>query len=267
VIAAVLASALALAAPAADRFDGARALQDVRMQVALGPRPAGSAASQELARRIVARIPKGHFQAVPGGLRNVVGRIPGRDRKRTVIVGAHYDTKDLPGFVGANDGASGVAVLLELARTIRPRTVRPNVVLLFFDGEEKPRADGDFLEEGVRGSRAAVRLFKRRWPVVVVDMVGDRTLSIPREAGSDARLWRRIRSAAVRVGATSAFPAQTAPVVLDDHTPFQQAGFPAVDIIDFTFPCWHLACDDLGAVSARSLDRVGETLAAFLRAS
>src|SRR5215212_1152705 len=117
---------------------------------------------------------------------------------RTVGLGAHYDTKDLPGFVGANDGASGVAVLLELARTIRPRSVRPNVVLLFFDGEEKPRADGDFLDEGVRGSRAAVRLFKRRWPVVVVDMVGDRALAIPREASSDVRLWARIRSAAGR---------------------------------------------------------------------
>src|SRR4051812_13873458 len=101
-------------------------MQDVRMQVALGPRPAGSAAARELARRIAARIPNAHLQPVSGGLRNVVGRIPGRDAGRTVILGAHYDTKNAPGFVGANDGASGVAVLLELARAIAPKTVRPN---------------------------------------------------------------------------------------------------------------------------------------------
>lgn len=266
-VAAVLASALALAVPAPDRFDGGRALQDVRMQVALGARPAGSPASRELAGRIARRVPRAHFQALPVGLRNVVGRIQGRDPSRTVILGAHYDTKDLPGFVGANDGGSGVAVLLELARVIRPRSVRPNVVLLFFDGEEKPREEGDFLTEGVRGSRAAVRLFKRRWPVVVVDMVGDRSLSIPREAESNAALWRRLRAAAVRAGAGAAFPPQTRGAVYDDHTPFARAGFPAVDVIDFTFPCWHMLCDDLSAVSATSLDRVGETLVAFLRAS
>ncbi|MFL5946092.1 MAG: M28 family metallopeptidase [Gaiellaceae bacterium] len=266
-VAAVFASALALAAPAVDRFDEGRAMQDLRMQVALGPRPAGSAASRELARRIAARVPHAHFQPVFGGLRNVIGRIPGRDPRRTVILGAHYDTKNVRGFVGANDAASGVAVLLEVARAIRPKTVRPNIVLLFFDGEEKPSDDGDFLTEGVRGSRAAVRLFRRRWPVVVVDMVGDRSLAIPREANSDPALWSRIRSAALRVGAGSAFPAQTGTVVLDDHTPFQRAGFPAVDIIDFTFPCWHLTCDDLGAVAPRSLNQVGETLVSFLRAS
>ena len=82
---------------------------------------------------------------MPGGLRNVVGFVPGRDPSRTVVVGAHYDTKDLPGFVGANDGAGGTALVVELARTVKPRELRPSVVFILFDGEESPRTQpGDF---------------------------------------------------------------------------------------------------------------------------
>jgi Zn-dependent M28 family amino/carboxypeptidase len=251
---------------APNRFDGRRALEFVRMQVAYGPRPAGSAASRRLAERIRRLVPLGQFQPVPGGLRNVVGRIPGRDPSRTVILGAHYDTEDLPRFLGANDGGSGVAVLLELARRIKPRSLGPTVVLLFFDGEEAP-GDSDFARTGMRGSRQAVKLFKQRWPVVVLDMVGDRSLSIPREPNSDPDLWALIRGAAQRVGAGRVFPAQAGPAILDDHIPFKQAGFPAVDLIDFSFPCWHRLCDNMSAVSARSLDLVGETVFEYLRSS
>ena len=125
--------------PKVDRFDSNRAYTWVRRQVALGPRPAGSAASRRLAVQLRAALPRGSFQAVPGGLRNVIGRVPGRQPGRTVIVGAHYDTKDLPGFVGANDGASGVAVVLELARIVRAHPVRPTIVFVLFDGEERAR--------------------------------------------------------------------------------------------------------------------------------
>ena len=79
----------------------------MRRQVALGPRPAGSRASRVLAGRIRRKLPRGRFQAVPGGLRNVIGSVPGRTGRQPVVIGAHYDTKDLPGFVGANDGAVG----------------------------------------------------------------------------------------------------------------------------------------------------------------
>ncbi len=93
-----------------------------RIQVGYGPRPAGSAASRALGPSGCARaLPHGRFQAVPGGLRNVIARVPGRDRRDVVVIGAHYDTKDIPGFLGANDGAAGTAVVLELARHLRPR--------------------------------------------------------------------------------------------------------------------------------------------------
>jgi glutaminyl-peptide cyclotransferase len=197
----------------------------------------------------------------------VIGTVRGRDARRTVVVGAHYDTKDLPGFVGANDGASGTAVVLQLARTIRARELRPTVVFIFFDGEEVPRdaPSDDFLAHGVRGSRVAARTFRNAESMILLDMVGDRSLAIPRESGSNARLWTKLRAAARRRGKLYAFPPRVGPQILDDHVPFQRAGVPAVDVIDFDFPCWHRPCDNLSAVSARSLDAVGETVLELLR--
>ncbi|MDP9491534.1 MAG: M28 family metallopeptidase, partial [Actinomycetota bacterium] len=135
-----------------DRFDERAAFELLREQVRLGPRPAGSPASRKLAERLRRLLPRGRFQAVPGGLRNVIGVVPGRNPARTVVVGAHYDTKDIPGFVGANDGASGTATVVELARSIRPRQLRPTVVFILFDGEEAPRGvpDEEFEKHGLR---------------------------------------------------------------------------------------------------------------------
>ena len=246
-----------------DRFDSKRAFAFLRWQVELGPRPAGSVASRTLAARLVRLLPGARYQAVPGGLRNVVYTVRGHDPKRYVVVGAHYDTKDYPGFVGANDGASGTAVVYELARALRPRTVRPTVVFVFFDGEEAPD-DSSFEQNGMRGSRVAAQAYKRAQAMVLLDMIGDRNLGIPREQGSSDRLFARVRASASRVGAGRVFAGQTG-TILDDHVPFARAGVPSVDLIDFTFPCWHKACDDLSAVSANSLDVLGETVADVLR--
>ena len=246
-----------------DRFDSKRAFAFLRWQVELGPRPAGSAASRALAARLVKLLPGARYQAVPGGLRNVVYTVRGRDPKRFVVVGAHYDTKDYPGFVGANDGASGVAVVYELARALRPRTVRPTVVFVFFDGEESPD-DSNFEANGMRGSRVAAGAFRRAQAMILLDMIGDRDLAIPREQGSDERLFARVRASASRLGAARVFAGNTG-TILDDHVPFARAGVPSVDVIDFSFPCWHKPCDDLTAVSAASLDVAGETLADVLR--
>jgi len=253
--------------PTKDSFDAARAWRTLEYQVELGERPAGSPASRKLARYLERRVPNGRFQPVPGGLRNVVGKVPGRERDRIVLVGAHYDTKDIPGFVGANDGASGTAVTLHLAREIEPRTIRPTLLFVFFDGEESPRgaADHEFEEKGLRGSKVAARRFAG--PVdrmVLLDFVGDKDLSIPRESFSSRGLWSRLRAAADRAGTPETFPEGTAGGVLDDHIPFLQRGVPAIDLIDFDFDCWHRTCDDLSAVSEESLDRVGETVMELL---
>ena len=249
------------------QFDSARAWKLLEHQVELGERPAGSEASRKLARYLKRRLPNGRYQSVPGGLRNVVGKVPGRDDDRVVLVGAHYDTKDIPGFVGANDGASGTAVALRLAREIEPRTIRPTLLFVFFDGEESPRgaADNEFEEKGLRGSKVAARRLAHKVDrMVLLDFVGDKDLSIPRESNSSIRLWGKLRAAADRAGGVGTFPDTTAGGVLDDHIPFIDRGVPAIDLIDFDFPCWHRTCDDIDAVSEDSLDSVGETMRELL---
>ena len=255
------------AAQRADRFDSGRAWGLLKYQVALGPRPAGSPTSRKLAALIKRRLPNGRYQRVPGGLRNVVGRVPGREPGRVVLVGAHYDTKDIKGFVGANDGASGTAVALRLAREIKPRTVKPTLLFVFFDGEESPRGAGDheFEEKGLRGSKVAARRYAGSVDrMILLDFVGDRDLSIPREEHSDPALWAQLRDAAERAGASGTFPDEVSGGVLDDHIPFIERGVPAIDLIDFDFPCWHRRCDDRSAVSERILDRSGETMRVLL---
>jgi hypothetical protein len=263
----LLGAARADGAPRPNRFDERAAWAFLKRQVELGPRPAGSTASKRLAAILRASTPRGRYQAVPGGLRNVVATVPGRNPRRVVVVGAHYDTKDLPGFVGANDGASGTAVVRQLARTIKPRQLRPTLVFVFFDGEESPRdaPDHEFERYGLRGSKVAARAFRNAEAAIVLDFVGDKDLAIPREQFSDVRLWRKLREAARATGHAAAFPARTQSAVLDDHVPFRRAGVPAIDLIDFDFPCWHRPCDDLGAVSQRSLNAVGETVFELLR--
>ena len=255
------------AASVPDRFDSARAWRTLEHQVEMGPRPAGSRTSRKLAKMLRNAIPKGRYQSVPDGLRNVIGRVPGKDPKRLVVVGAHYDTKDIPNFVGAVDGASGTAVVTQLARTIKPRTARSNLVFIFFDGEETPRGtpDRQFKAKGLRGSKVAARRYASQVDaMVLLDFVGDRDLSIPREQYSDDTLWLNLRAAAERAGAEAAFPNEVSGGILDDHIPFIERGVPAIDLIDFDFPCWHRRCDDLSAVSERSLDVTGEAVYRFV---
>jgi glutaminyl-peptide cyclotransferase len=250
--------------PTVDRFDSAAAWRLLEAQVELGPRPAGSPASRQLAERLRRMLPEGRFQAVPGGLRNVIGTVRGRE-PGYIVVGAHYDTKDIDGFVGANDGASGTAVVTELARTVK----RPKHTIHFvlFDGEESPRgaADAEFVEEGLRGSKVASRRFRRARAMVLLDFVGDRRLRIPREDLSDLRLWARLRAAARKVGVGRTFPDKSRSKIGDDHLPFLKVGVPSIDLIDFDRSCWHRTCDDLSAVSERSLDASGETVLELIR--
>src|SRR4051812_22612248 len=120
-------------------FDGGRAWAELRREVEMGPRPAGSATLRRLAVRLRAALPNGRFEPLGPqhpGLRNVVGSLPGA--KPALAVAAHYDTKLLPGFVGANDGAGGTAAVVELARVLsgsRPAGA-PEIRFVLFDGEE-----------------------------------------------------------------------------------------------------------------------------------
>ena len=253
---------------AVDRFDSNRAWRLVRQQVAYGQRPAGSPQLRRLAVRLRRLLPNGRFEPLPGepGLRNVVGTLPGR--RPGIVVGAHYDTLVEPeGFVGANNGAAGTAVVIEAARALaaakRPRGAR-EVRFVLFDGEEPaaglPEESDDFYHTGLRGSRAYVAEHPGRTAaMVLLDYVGNKGLRLPREGSSTLSLWTRLRAAARRVGAERVFPPEVGVTITDDHTPFLRAGVPAVDLIDWTYP-GHDLRDGLDRLSRRSLDAVGETV-------
>jgi glutaminyl-peptide cyclotransferase len=257
----------AAAALKTDRFDRDRAFADLRYQVELGPRPAGSEPSRQLAEWLKDRLPRGRLEPLPGGLQNVVGSIPGRGKP--ILVAAHYDTKDIPGFVGANDGAAGTAAVLEIARVLRTGDRpdgAPALRFLLFDGEEATDDSRPFTATGLRGSKAYAKRHRGELrSLILLDFVAGKDMRILREASSDPGLWRRLRRAASRVGAASAFPPGSGSAVTDDHTPFLAQGVPAIDLIQWPYACWHKPCDDMSAVSERSLDQTGETVVELVR--
>ncbi len=254
--------------PAPPRFDANRAWHLVELQLASGQRPAGSPQLRRLAVKLRALLPSGHFEPLPGEprLRNVVGTLPGR--KPGIVVGAHYDTLASPrGFVGANNGAAGSAIVIEAARALRQMHAGPDareVRFVLFDGEEPakvlPEEAADFYHEGLRGSRAYVAGNPGRTSdMILLDYVGNRGLFLPREGTSTKALWSRLLVAAREAGAEPFFSSEEGASIEDDHTPFLRAGVPAVDLIDWRYP-GHSLADGLDKLSRRSLDAVGETV-------
>ncbi|HEY8815890.1 MAG TPA: M28 family metallopeptidase [Candidatus Dormibacteraeota bacterium] len=248
-------------------FDANRAWRLVELQLAAG-RPAGSPQLRRLARTLRTLLPAGGFEPLPGepGLRNVVGTLPGK--KPGIVIGAHYDTLASPrGFVGANNGAAGSAIVIEAARALRRMHPGPGareVRFVLFDGEEPakvlPEETADFYHEGLRGSRAYVADNPGRTnDMILLDYVGNRGLFLPREGTSTEALWSRLLAAAREAGAEPFFSGEEGPAIEDDHTPFLRSGVPAVDLIDWRYP-GHTLADGLDKLSRRSLDAVGETV-------
>jgi hypothetical protein len=267
------AAATAAAAKPTDRFDVARAWRLTRHQVALGQRPAGSPQLRRLARTLRAALPHGRFEPIPGekGLRNVVGVLPGK--RPGLVIGAHYDTLVKPkGFVGANNGAAGTAIVVEAARALgrlpRPAGAR-EIRFVLFDGEEPeaglPEDSADFYNTGLRGSRAYVEANPTRTSaMVLLDYVANKGLQLPREGSSDPGLWANLRSAARAAGVLSYFPDADGVTIIDDHTPFLRSGVPAIDLIDWNYE-GHDLTDGIDKLSKKSMDAVGETVVELAR--
>jgi glutaminyl-peptide cyclotransferase len=253
-------------------FDAPAAFRLIRAQVAVGQRPAGSRQLRRLAVRLRRRMPRGRFEAIAHEprLRNVVAVVKGT--RPALVIGAHYDTLVKPrGFVGANNGAAGSAIVVELARAAaraqRPAGA-PELDFVLFDGEEPaqglPEEHADFYHSGLRGSRAYVARHKRRvGAMVLLDYVAGKGLRLPREASSTADLWAQVRAAALAVGAGRYFPDDTGVGIIDDHTPFLNQGIQAVDMIDWSYP-GHSLKDSMKLLSVASVDAVGETLTRFI---
>jgi glutaminyl-peptide cyclotransferase len=253
----------------AQRFDADRAFGLIGLQVELGPRPAGSPASRELAEELRGALPDGAFERVPGGLTNVVGTLPGSDP--AIVIGAHYDTEaTIPGHVGANDGAAGTAAVVELAGALERELPAEHreVRFVLFDGEEEPVgcSGAQLASCGQRGSRAYVAAHPGEvGEMILLDYIANAGLRIPQETNSDSALWKRLRSAAAEVGADSYFPAGAAETwVIDDHIPFLLTGVPSIDLIDFEYKYADTAEDTPDKLDPQALDAVGETVAALV---
>jgi hypothetical protein len=273
--------ALAQAATPVVRFDSDRAWEHLRQLVAIGPRPAGTPAIErsrayiktQLASLGIAVTEQAWDDQTPLGpvhMVNLIATIPGASKDRLVIAG-HYDTKRFREFrfVGANDGGSSAAFLIEFARVLKARRNALTMELLFLDGEE---AVVDWTgRDHTYGSRHYVAAARQNGSLptlkamILVDMIGDRDLQIKRDLNSTGWLTDIIWNAARQQRQTAVFQPATTQIE-DDHLEFTAARVPAVDIIDLEYDAWHTPADTLDNVSAGSLQTVGDVLLASLPA-
>jgi glutaminyl-peptide cyclotransferase len=261
------------------RFDSNRAWEDLRQLVAIGPRPSGSPAIEQTRKYITGQLAAAGVSVTeqawddetPLGkthMVNLIATIPGA-RKERIVFSGHYDTKLFRQFrfVGASDGGSSAAFLIELARVLKARRNPWTIELLFLDGEEAVvEWQGN---DHTYGSRHYVEIAKQNGSLaslkanVLIDMIGDRDLRIKRDTNSTAWLTEIVWEAARREKLDAYFVPETTKIE-DDHIPFLTAGVPSVDIIDLEYEPWHTAHDTLDAVSARSLQVVGDVVVAAL---
>jgi Zn-dependent M28 family amino/carboxypeptidase len=261
-------------------FDGKRALKDIETLCSYGERPVGSAALTKAGDYIIETLQKNGWQveeqrfAYQGqNLRNIIGK---KGSGPLVILGTHYDTRPLADrdphdrslpVMGANDGGSGTAVLLELARVLRPAaTDQAEIWLVFFDGEDRGEIDGWPWCVGSTEFAARMMAGAYRMPeyVLVVDMVGDTEQAIYYEWSSTLWLMEKVWGIAAELGYGAHFIPEYRYRIIDDHAPFLNRGITAAVMIDFDYPYWHTRYDTVDKISVDSLQRVGHVLQTLL---
>ncbi|MFW6096537.1 MAG: M28 family peptidase [Chloroflexota bacterium] len=262
-------------------FSGERAFDQLEAQMAFGPRWPGSPGHEAVGDYIVEElralgweVEEQQFEYMGVEGRNIIGRA-NMTREDVYIIGAHYDTRrvadETPGAVeeqlpvpGAVDGASGVALLLELARTLDLEEVPGAVWLTFFDMEDNGSGGIPGWDWIVGSTHMAENLEVTPEAMVLVDMIGDADQQLFFEGNSDAALRESLWSIAGDLGYGDTFIPRLRYTIIDDHVPFARRGIPAVDIIDFDYPYWHTVEDTTDKASAESLERVGRTIEVWL---
>jgi hypothetical protein len=258
-------------------FDAQRAFEILKKQCEFGPRPPGSSAHRETQNYLFTELQKyaNNVQLQPHQyktngitlqLNNILAEF-GASSGETLLLAAHWDTRpfadrdpkpenqDKP-ILGANDGASGVAVLLEIARVLKQRPPPRRIIIVLFDGEDYGRS----VENMFIGSRFFAQNLGKWKPDygILLDMVGDKDLSIPIERYSweanrefTELIWNRAASIGL-----DPFQQRLGAAILDDHVPLIKVGIPMVNIIDFTYPYWHTVKDTVDKCSPKSLEVV-----------
>lgn len=278
-------------------FDGARAFEDLKHMVAFGPRTAGSPAlaktRQWIEGQLAAagiKVDEDKFTAStpvgPIDMANLIVRVPGAS-PNVVIVCGHYDTKrfDQFKFVGANDGGSSAALVMELARAMAKRPMPYTLWFLWTDGEEAERQqwegnDNDYGSRHLEQELASEGKLDRVKAFILVDMIGDAKLDVREDPTSTPWLTQLEFSVAQRLGYGRYFLAgQQAAVGGDDYDPWLAAGVPSVDVIDFDYGpnprsqpgdrdwniYWHTAQDTVAHCSPQSLEVVGRVVLGMLQ--
>ena len=258
------------------KFNGERAYADVKFQVDLGPRTMGSQAHDLVSKWIISSLVNQQWkvdtqEAVTSGvaIKNIIAKRG--SGAPWIIIGSHYDSRSyadndptsqnrkLP-VPGANDGASSVAVLLELARVI-PNNLDKHIWLVFFDAEDNGNAFGTGWELG--SEYFVSKLSGQPDNVIILDMIGDKDLNIYMEGNSNPDLNNEIWDVASELGYSQFIPKYKYNLT-DDHIPFRNAGIRAVDVIDFDYPYWHTVNDTADKVSSESLQVVGDVIMKWL---
>lgn len=258
-------------------FDSSRALKDIEKQIGFGPRIPGSLAHFQTREYITNELVKSGWAIRTQefislghkGFNIIATRATGGP---AILLGAHYDTRlfadkdpdpnkrGLP-VPGANDGASGVAILLEIGRNL-PVNIT-DVGLIFFDLEDNGRIDS---WDWIMGSTAFVdKMEYVPKAMIVVDMVGEKDSSFYFEEYSDGNLNEQVWEKARQLGFSDTFIAESGPAIIDDHLPFRLKGIPAIDIIDISYPYWHTTDDTLDKISTDTLYKVGITLLIWIK--
>ena len=264
-------------------IDSARAMQYVKEIVAFGPRPLGSANHKKVEDYIASHLKRDEIEddsftadtnegKFP--VHNIIAKFPGT-RDGIIVIASHYDTNyplRKTSYVGANDGASSSALLLELANQLRGKKRDGYSVWLVWDDAEeamKPDTEVPFMDDSLYGIRHLAQKWqddgtiKKIKAFLLADMIGDADLNVDRDLNSTPWLEDVVYQAASRLGYQSHFFARQNQVT-DDHIPFMQKGVPCADLIDFSYGYnnvfWHTPQDTVDKLSSKSLGIVGSTI-------